>query len=122
MRETIMTRTATLLLLIAFCLARGSLVGQGLDPAVLTKPATDAWPTYAGDYSQRRYSTLAQIDTTNVRHLSLAWVSRLTAGAGGGEGGFFAPPAPPTVTGGVAGKSVDNSRSDHGSPAPAGSG
>src|SRR2546425_9642221 len=26
----------------------------------------------------------------------------LTAGAGGGEGGFFAPPAPPTVTGGVA--------------------
>src|SRR5438046_4579121 len=90
MREAIMTRTATLLLLIACCSARGSLVGQGLDAALLTKPATDAWPTYAGDYSQRRYSTLAQIDTTNVRHLSLAWVSRLTAGAGGGEGGFFA--------------------------------
>src|SRR5436189_2269518 len=102
MREAIMTRTATLLLLIACCLARGSLVGQGLDPASLTKPATDAWPTCAGDDSQRRYSTLAQIDTTNVRHLSLAWVSRLTAGAGGGEGGFFAPPPPPTVTGGVA--------------------
>src|SRR2546421_4163191 len=96
MREAIMTRTATLLLLIAFCLARGSLAGQGLDPALLAKPATDSWPTYAGDYSQRRYSTLAQIDTTNVRHLSLAWVSRLTAGAGGGEGGFFAPPPPPT--------------------------
>src|SRR5439155_27106963 len=49
MREAIMTRTATLLLLIACCLARGSLVGQGLDPALLTKPATDAWPTYEGE-------------------------------------------------------------------------
>src|SRR2546430_11054009 len=116
MREAIMTRTATLLLLIACCLARGSLVGQGLDPALLTKPATDAWPTYAGDYSQRRYSTLAQIDTTNVRHLSLAWVSRLTAGAGGGEGGFFAPPPPPTVTGGVAANPVNIPGSTSGSP------
>src|SRR5213595_2182405 len=101
-----MTRTAKLLLLIPFCLPRGSLAGQALDPALLTKPATDAWPTYAGDYSQRRYSTLTQIDTTNVRHLSLAWVSRLTAGAGGGEGGCFAPPAPPTCTGGGGEKPV----------------
>ena len=116
-----MTRTATLLLLIGCCLARGSLVGQGLDPALLTKPATDAWPTYAGDYSQRRYSTLAQIDTTNVRHLSLAWVSRLTAGAGGGEGGFFAPPAPPTVTGGVAENPVNIPGSTSGSPRLSGS-
>src|SRR2546426_9747275 len=121
MREAIMTRTATLLPLIAFCLARGSLVGQGLDPALLTKPATDAWPTYAGDYSQRRYSTLAQIDTTNVRHLSLAWVSRLTAGAGGREGGFFAPPAPPTVTGGVAENPVNIPGSTSGSPRLSGS-
>src|SRR3989442_4024918 len=116
MREAIMTRTATLLLLIACGSARGSVVGQGLDPALLTKPATDAWPTYAGDYSQRRYSTLAQIDTTNVRHLSLAWVSRLTAGAGGGEGGFFAPPAPPTVTGGVGVNPVNITRSTSGPP------
>src|SRR5690348_12491196 len=77
--------------------------GQGLDPAVLLKPATDAWPSYAGDYSQRRYSTLTQIDTGNVRHLSLAWVGRLTAGAGGGDGGFFGPgPGGPVITGGVA--------------------
>src|SRR5438309_11605999 len=106
MREAIMTRTATLLLLIACCLARGSLVGQGLDRALLTKPATDAWPTYAGDYSQRRCSTLAQIDTTNVRHLSLAWVSRLTAGANGGGGGWFASVAPSAVAGGVGGRRV----------------
>src|SRR5260370_18392323 len=93
-----MTRTATLLLLIPFWLPLGSLTGQGLDSALLTKPGTDAWPTYAGDYSQRRYRTLTQIDATNVRHLSLAWVRRLTAGSDGGERGFFAPPAPSTIT------------------------
>src|SRR2546425_73788 len=59
MREAIMTRTATLLLLIVCCLARGSLVGQGLDPALLTKPATDAWPTYAGDGRAGRAYSLA---------------------------------------------------------------
>src|SRR6266496_512416 len=116
-----MTTTAKLLLLIAFCVPRGSLAGQALDPAVLTKPATDSWPTYAGDYSQRRYSTLTQIDTTNVRHLSLAWVSRLTAGAGGGEGGFFAPPAPPTITGGVAETPLSIPGSTSGSPRLSGS-
>src|SRR5437773_2416047 len=49
MREAIMTRTATLLLLIACCSARGSLVSQGLDAALLTKPATDAWAMDALD-------------------------------------------------------------------------
>src|SRR5437660_10234588 len=111
-----MTRTAKLLLLIPSCVPCGSLVGQGVDPALLTTPATDSWPTYAGDYSQRRYSTLTQIDTTNVRHLSLAWVSRLTAGAGGGEGGFFGPPATPAVTGGVAENPVNTPGSTSGTP------
>src|SRR2546423_15278438 len=96
-----MTPTAKFLLLMALCLPRGPLVSQGLDPALLMKPATDAWPTYAGDYTQRRFSTLTQIDTTNVRHLTLAWVGRLTAGLGG-DGGVFGPPAAPAITGGVA--------------------
>src|SRR2546425_2963148 len=82
----------TLLLSIPFCLPRGSLAGQALDPALLTKPATGSRPTYAGDYSQRPYSTLTQIDTTNVRHLSLAWASRLTADTGRREGALFRPP------------------------------
>src|SRR5256714_15170308 len=88
-----MIKSRTLLVLIPLCLPTGPLLGQGL--------ATDAWPTYAGDYSQRRYSALRQIDRTNVRHLTLAWLRRLTAGPGGGEGGFFGPPAgPPAITGG----------------------
>src|SRR2546425_9510979 len=98
-----MMKTRTMLVLIPLCLPTGPLVGQGLDPALLTKPATDAWPTYAGDYSQRRYSTLRQIDQTTVRHLTLAWVRRLTAGPGGSEGGWFGPPpGPPAISGGVA--------------------
>src|SRR5437879_13695991 len=96
-------KTGTLLLSIALCLPTGPLVGQGLDPALLTKPATDAWPTYAGDYSQRRYSTLRQIDQADVRHLTLAWVRRLTAGPDAGEGRWFsAPPRPPAIIGAVA--------------------
>src|SRR5207237_5408817 len=102
-----MMKTATLLLLIPFCLPNGPLAGQGLDPALLTRPATDAWPTYAGDYSQRRYSTLKQVDQTNVRHLTLAWLRRLTAGPGGSEGAWFGPPpGPPAIVGGVAGGRV----------------
>jgi alcohol dehydrogenase (cytochrome c) len=116
-----MTRNSTLLLLIGLSLPRVSLAGQGLDPALLTKPATDSWPTYAGDYSQRRYSTLTQIDTTNVRHLSLAWVSRLTAGAGGGEGGFFGPPPTQAIVGGVAENPMNIPGSTSGSPRLSGS-
>src|SRR2546427_4819520 len=98
-----MTRTPTLLLLTSLCVPGGSLAGQSLDPALLTKPATDAWPTYAGDYSQRRYSTLTQINANNVRQLTLAWVRRLTAGPRGGAGGFFGPPPrPPAIIGGLA--------------------
>jgi acido-empty-quinoprotein group A len=50
--------------------------GQGLDPAALLKPATDTWPTYNGDYSGRRFSTLDQINATNVGSLTLAWAFR----------------------------------------------
>jgi len=49
------------------------LCAQGLDPAALLKPPTGTWPTYNGDYSGRRYSTLAQIDKSNVASLRMAW-------------------------------------------------
>src|SRR5579871_973262 len=59
----------------------------GLDPATLTRPLSDSWPTYSGDYTGRRYSVLTQITQATVKNLSLAWVSRVTAGAGGRGGG-----------------------------------
>lgn len=48
--------------------------GQGLSPAALLEPATSTWPTYNGDYSGRRFSTLRQINAANVKTLRLAWV------------------------------------------------
>ena len=49
-----------------------------LDPALLLKPPTDNWPTFNGDYSGRRFSTLTKIDTATVHQTSLAWMFRLS--------------------------------------------
>jgi acido-empty-quinoprotein group A len=62
------------LLLFALSLHAPSVAAQGLDPAALLKPPTDTWPTYNGDYSGRRFSTLDQINAGNVGSLALAWV------------------------------------------------
>ena len=60
--------------------------GGGVTPADLLKPLKDSWPTYNGDYSGKRYSALTQVNTSNVRNLSLAWMIRLTPGPGGPAG------------------------------------
>jgi alcohol dehydrogenase (cytochrome c) len=93
--------------LLLIVLAPALLRGQGpLDPASLVKMPTDSWPTYHGDYSGRRYSTLTQINSDNVRTLTLAWVYRLNTSQAlaniGGEGPDVAPAAangfgPPTI-------------------------
>ena len=67
------TRFTVLLLLLALRLLTPFAAAQGLDPAALLKPATDTWPTYNGDYSGRRFSTLDQINSTNIASLTLAW-------------------------------------------------
>ena len=64
-----------------------------VDPATLTKPLADEWATFAGDYTSRRYSTLKQINTTNVKNLTLAWMTPVLTGPRGG--------VPPTIIGGV---------------------
>jgi len=63
-----------ILLLFALGLQVPLVAAQGLDPAALLKPATDTWPTYNGDYSGGRFSTLDQINAGNVGSLTLAWV------------------------------------------------
>ncbi|MCC7007412.1 MAG: acido-empty-quinoprotein group A [Acidobacteria bacterium] len=86
--------------------------GGGIAPEQLAAPLGDSWPTYSGDYSGRRYSALKEVDTSTVRHLSLAWMSRMPAGSatpgrGGGAamqvGGFgsgdFPAGSAPTVKG-----------------------
>ena len=53
---------------------------EGLNPAKLMQPAIDSWPTYNGDYSGRRFSTLTKINESNVKSLSLSWVYRINSG------------------------------------------
>jgi alcohol dehydrogenase (cytochrome c) len=72
--------------------------GGGVDPATLLKPLGDSWPSYSGDYTGRRYSSLTQVNQSTVGHLGLAWLSRgFVQGSGptgrgnaggGGRGGF----------------------------------
>src|SRR5437899_59140 len=82
------------------CVASAVLIaGDGLDPSSLLKPLAESWLTYSGDYTGRRYSALTQIDQSNVKSLSLAWVSKLASGAGGGGFGF-GPAGPRTIVGG----------------------
>jgi acido-empty-quinoprotein group A len=54
---------------------------QELDPAALLKPPTDTWPTYNGDYSGKRFSTLDQINAGNINSLTLAWAFRTRSAA-----------------------------------------
>jgi alcohol dehydrogenase (cytochrome c) len=75
--------------------------------ALAAQIPTDSWPTYHGDYSGRRYSTIKQITTANVKGLALAWVYRLNtsrAGAIVGGEGPDTPPAPDARTGTTPGR------------------
>jgi acido-empty-quinoprotein group A len=65
---------AVFLLLFAIGLNAPRSAAQELDSAALSKPATDTWPTYNGDYSGKRFSSLDQINASNVASLTLAWV------------------------------------------------
>ena len=74
-------RTFFLITLCAFWV--GPLFAQGsFDTAKIGQPPTDSWPTYHGDYSGRRYSTLNKINSTNINALSLAWVFRANVNQG----------------------------------------
>ena len=94
------------LIVVAAVVAGGAVAAQqsGLEPSRILKPLSDAWPTYSGDYTGRRYSALTQITQANVKSLTLAWTARLNAGptgAGAGVSAPFSPRAPRTIVGGV---------------------
>jgi alcohol dehydrogenase (cytochrome c) len=52
----------------------------GVKLADIEKPTTSSWPTYNGDYSGRRFSTLTKINASNVKNLSLSWIYDLPGG------------------------------------------
>jgi alcohol dehydrogenase (cytochrome c) len=74
-------------------------------PAAASSTDTD-WATYSRDHSGQRYSPLAQINQSNVKNLTLAWVTRLTSGKGASGDGILTAAAPPTVVGGEAKEAV----------------
>ncbi len=59
--------------------------------------STDSWPTYFGDFTGRRYSTLSKINAGNVTSLTLAWMYRITAATGT----VNPPRGTPLMSGGV---------------------
>src|SRR5215831_10835152 len=97
MKTTTVCLTVLLtLLLMAPVVMVGRQQQGSLDPSTILKPLSDSWPTYSGDYSGKRYSTLTHINQDTVKHLTLAWVARLAGGAAGaGFGG-----GTPTIVGG----------------------
>jgi alcohol dehydrogenase (cytochrome c) len=82
------------LLFVCAVIVPGALAAQMLDPALLLKPPTDAWPTYNGDYSGRRFSPLTQINQSSIKSLNLAWVYHAIPGDTPGSvvGGEGQPP------------------------------
>src|SRR4051794_39550120 len=80
---------ASKLLLAAMCaipvLSSGAAVGATTAGPTLP-PLGDSWPTYSGDFTGKRYSSLQQINQTNVKNLTLAWATRLKGGMDEGGG------------------------------------
>ena len=73
---------------LTFLLCAAAVFAQAfLEPAKLLQPPTDSWPTYNGDYSGRRFSTLTKINPSNINSLSLAWVYRPNPGRAPQGGG-----------------------------------
>ena len=97
------TAKSTLAVCAVFASVGTFAASAGLDPSALLKPLAENWTSYSGDYSGRRYSALTQINQSNVKNLTLAWVSKLPgAPGGGGRGGRGAPGAGSGRAGGPA--------------------
>jgi len=68
--------------LICTLLLSGSLFAQGggVAPEELLKPLGSSWPTYNGDYTGKRYSSLTAVNRQTVKNLGLAWSAQLAPG------------------------------------------
>src|SRR5438876_9040315 len=68
---------------------------KAADPEVdrlLQSPIGKDWVTNGGNLTNQRYSTLKQIDTTNVKQLKGAWMTRLKGSGLGGKYSFEGSP------------------------------
>jgi quinohemoprotein ethanol dehydrogenase len=74
-----LTRLFLAVLAGAIVLPAASMAQQAPD---LRKPAGRQWLTIGGDWANSRYSTLSQINRSNVKNLKGAWVAHLGSGLG----------------------------------------
>jgi len=80
---------------VATAAERGPLV----PPESLLAPLAEAWPTYGGDYTGRRYSALKQLDRSSVKQLTPAFAVKLNDRVRDGRPrGFQLVPTPELVT------------------------
>src|ERR1700737_4902554 len=89
-------------ILVAFGLSvLGLAAAQAADPEIdrlLRSPVGKDWVTNGGNLTNQRYSTLKQIETSNVKQLKGAWMTRLK---GSGFSGKYSFEATPLVKDGV---------------------
>ena len=79
----------------------GAAAVRAADPEIdrlLQNPVGKDWVTNGGNLTNQRYSTLKQIDTSNVKQLKGVWMTRLK---GSGFGGKYSAEATPLVKDGI---------------------
>src|SRR5438105_6647865 len=94
-------RRTQLVILAIGCLLAGAAQLWAADPEIdrlLQAPVAKDWITNGGNMTNQRYSTLKQIDTTNVKQLKGAWMTRLKSSAFGGK---YSAEATPLVKDGI---------------------
>jgi quinohemoprotein ethanol dehydrogenase len=82
-------------------LISGAMPSRAADPEInrlLQSPVARDWVTNGGNLTNQRYSTLKQIDTTNVKQLNGAWRTRLKRS---GFGTKYSAEATPLVKDGI---------------------
>ncbi len=82
----------------------------GLDPLDILKPLGNNWPTYSGDMTGARHSSLKLINTQTVKNLSLEWINAgiTTACGPTGTGQAIAPGEAIAPAGGGGGRGGRN--------------
>ena len=91
----------TLAVLVIGLMCMCASLARAADPeidALLKSPVGKDWVTNGGNLTNQRYSTLKQINTSNVKQLKGAWMTRLK---GSGMGGKYSAEATPLVKDGI---------------------
>src|SRR5262245_62491541 len=73
----------------------GAAAVRAADPEIdrlVRNPVGKDWVTNGGNLTNQRYSTLKQIDTTNVAQLKGVWMTRLKGSGAAGKYSFEASP------------------------------